>query len=110
MIKDIGPPVDESDAGTGGSRRARNERQPIQKPWGKKDATPKQESARNVFKDHAEGNSDSISASSSVIADEDKKDQKSDATPQTTKKISSATKKRLEALKVKKEEATPQPV
>lgn len=26
MIKDIGPPVDESDAGTGGSRRARNER------------------------------------------------------------------------------------
>lgn len=29
MIKDIGPPVDESDAGTGGSRRARNERQPV---------------------------------------------------------------------------------
>lgn len=37
MIKDIGPPVDESDAGTGGSRRARNERQPVQKPWSKKE-------------------------------------------------------------------------
>jgi len=29
IIKDIGPPVEENDAGTGGSRRPKNERQPI---------------------------------------------------------------------------------
>ena len=47
IIKDIGPPIEESDAGTGGSKRAKTEKQPPHKPWGKNtknDSTPVHES------------------------------------------------------------------
>lgn len=87
IIKDIGPPVEDFDAGTGGSKRAKTEKQVVQKPWGKKET-----------KVETKDVSDSISANSSVLGDDDKKEVEA---PKENKKISSATKKRLEALKNK---------
>lgn len=45
MIKDIGPPLEDSDAGgTGGSKWAKNEKSvTVAKPWGKKDTIAKSE-------------------------------------------------------------------